>query len=112
MEIDLTYLKSTYEEGEHRGDLVQYIRHGQRLFLANDGKPINFLDGSAIGSTLDLVYTELYACTRQLADGVTATVGLQALDDKQRDRIVERWLDFYAVPDSSVRYGFLNTSRR
>ncbi|MCE5289970.1 MAG: hypothetical protein LLG14_12125 [Nocardiaceae bacterium] len=112
VEIDLTYLKSTFEEGERRGDLVQYVRDGQRLFLANDGKPINFLDGSAIGSTLDLVYTELYACTRQLADGITDTVGLHALDDKQRDRIVERWLDFYAVPESSVRYAFLNAGRR
>lgn len=108
VEVDLEHLKSCYAARERRGDLVEYVHDGRRLFLANDGMPINFLDGSAIGSTLDLVYTELYACTRSLAEGESEAVGLQALDDKQRDRIVEKWLDLYASSRTTVGFGFLN----
>lgn len=49
-------------------DEVTELAAGDRMvYLLNEGKPVNFLEQSVLGRVLDLVYSELYLCTVQLA---------------------------------------------
>jgi len=49
-------------------DEVTELAAGDRtIYLLNEGKPVNFLEQSVLGRVLDLVYSELYLCTAQLA---------------------------------------------
>ena len=49
-------------------DEVTELAAGERtMYLLNEGKPVNFLEQSVLGRVLDLVYSELYLCTAQLA---------------------------------------------
>ncbi len=101
VEIDVDFFAEVFVEalsGHVEGDLLVREHDGRRLFLLNEGKPINFVDGSAIGSTLDLVYTELYACTDALAQGSVDGRGLLDLSMPERRKITQIWLDLYAEP--------------
>lgn len=95
-------IDSDFFDGEdteiHSGTLTMRMHNGKRYYLIDAGRPINFLDGSAIGSTLDLVYTELYACTREVAEQ-TMPVGLQGLSASRRRAIATMWVNIYAQPD-------------
>lgn len=95
VEIDIDFFT---EAAAVEGNLLMREHDGRRLFLLNEGKPINFVDGSAIGSTLDLVYTELYACTEALAQESINDRGLLGLSQGERQRIAQTWLDLYAAP--------------
>lgn len=98
VEIDVDFFTEATLPAEVEGDLMVREHDGRRLFLLNGGEPINFVDGSAIGSTLDLVYTELYACTEALAQGSVNGRGLLGLSYGERQAIAQTWLDLYAAP--------------
>lgn len=75
-----------------------YEMHGRNVFLLNDGQPINFLEQSVLGRVLDLVYTELYMCVRELSlGGVPA--GLGRLDMNRQREIAEVWRTFHWSED-------------
>ncbi|MFR9753729.1 NAD(P)-dependent oxidoreductase [Nocardia sp. 004] len=96
VEIDVSFFFGPDGELSSRDELSICHCEGRRYFLLNAGKPINFLDGSAIGSTLDLVYTELYACTVALATRRITTPGLLGLSGDERRALAVMWLDEYA----------------
>ncbi|MGN6188972.1 MAG: NAD(P)-dependent oxidoreductase [Conexibacter sp.] len=72
----------------------QYELHGKRVFLLNDGMPINFLEQSVLGRVLDLVYTELYMCVRELSLG-SAEPGLRRLPTEAQREIAEVWRAYH-----------------
>lgn len=68
----------------------EYELSGRRVHLLNDGLPINFLEQSVLGRVLDLVYSELYMCVRELALG-RRKPGLGRLGEAQQRQIAEIW---------------------
>jgi len=53
-------------------DLVKQFKrrdNGSMFYLLNDGRPINFRDHSVLGTVLDLIYSELFVCMREVAEG-------------------------------------------
>lgn len=67
VEIDLRALNERAHLIEDDGIVKEYELDGKPIILLNDGMPVNFLEQSVLGRVLDLVYTELYMCIRQLA---------------------------------------------
>jgi adenosylhomocysteinase len=67
VEIDLRALNERAQLIEDDGIVKEYELDGKPIILLNDGMPVNFLEQSVLGRVLDLVYTELYMCIRQLA---------------------------------------------
>lgn len=68
----------------------QYEIHGKTVFLLNDGMPVNFLEQSVLGRVLDLVYTELYMCVRELSLG-GVDPGIVRLSLSQQREIADIW---------------------
>jgi adenosylhomocysteinase len=91
IEIDLLSLQEHAALIED-ADLVRQYAHsdGKPLFLLNEGMPINFLEQSILGRVLDLVYTELYMCIRDIAMG-NAKPGLRSLGISQHREIAQAW---------------------
>lgn len=76
-------------------DEVRELRVADRtVFLLNDGKPVNFLEQSILGSVLDLVYSELYLCTRQLARQ-PHLAGLHRLSPGLQQQLAQCWREEY-----------------
>lgn len=96
VEIDVEFFLSGAHEMHGERDLIRLDLDDRSLYLLNEGKPINFRDGSAIGSTLDLVYTELYACTEALAQRRVEGRGLSSLSAGERSSLADTWLSLYA----------------
>jgi adenosylhomocysteinase len=90
VEIDLATLSERGSIIEDDGIVKEYDIDGKSVILLNDGMPINFLEQSILGRVLDLVYTELYMCVREIALG-NAPTGLTELDIAQQREIAETW---------------------
>lgn len=67
---------------------------GRTVYLLNDGKPVNFMEQSILGSVLDLVYSELYLCTRELAAG-NWDPGMHRLSPDLQQTLAQRWREEY-----------------
>lgn len=94
VEIDVESLERDWELLLEEDATALFERSGRRLWLLNAGMPINFLEQSILGSILDLVYTELYMCIRELALG-RCTPGLMQLDIKSQREIATVWHDIH-----------------
>jgi adenosylhomocysteinase len=75
-------------------EVLEIEAGGRTVYLLNDGKPVNFMEQSILGSVLDLVYTELYLCTRELAR-VAWDPGLHRLDPGMQQETARRWHEQY-----------------
>lgn len=102
VEIDVDFFLRPGSEIEADGELTASYQAGRRHFLLNEGKPINFVDGSAIGSTLDLVYTELYGCTEAIAQRRIHGDGLLSLSSAEQHEIAKMWLGLYTEPHRPI----------
>jgi adenosylhomocysteinase len=67
---------------------------GRTVYLLNQGRPVNFMEQSVLGSVLDLVYTELYLCTRQLAAQAWEP-GMHRLDPRMQQELAQYWREEY-----------------
>lgn len=90
IEIELTVLERDAVMKRESGLIREYHLGEKPIFLLNDGMPINFLEQSILGRVLDLVYTELYVCIREIAMG-RASAGLGGLDLTQHREIAQVW---------------------
>jgi adenosylhomocysteinase len=91
VEIDLSSLRSLGRLSAEAEWVKQYeLEGGKRVSLLNDGTPINFLEQSILGRVLDLVYTELFMCMREIALEEAAD-GLAGLDIARQREIAETW---------------------
>ncbi|MDX6610302.1 MAG: adenosylhomocysteinase [Solirubrobacterales bacterium] len=91
VEIDLLSLQSLGRLSTESEWVKQYeLEGGKRVSLLNDGLPINFLEQSILGRVLDLVYTELFMCMREIALE-QAKNELASLDIARQREIAETW---------------------
>lgn len=77
-------------------EVTEYQLDDSSFFLLNDGKPINFLDQSILGDVLDLVYSELYMCARELVVAPSGP-GLHRLNPDIQQEIAAIWCDDHGV---------------
>jgi adenosylhomocysteinase len=91
IEIDLTALNHLAVEMSEPGLIQRFtLADEKHVFLLNEGMPINFLEQSILGRVLDLVYTELFLCMREIALGNVGP-GLQSLDIDQHRMAAQKW---------------------
>lgn len=96
VEFDVAGIREQTELKREHGEIAELAYSGKTMFLLNDGRPINFLEQSILGDVLDLVYSELYLCTRELA-WMTWQPGLHRLDRVLQQDLAHRWYCNYGL---------------
>lgn len=96
VEFDVAAVESAAQVSDRAGEVTEYRLDDSSFFLLNDGKPINFLDQSILGDVLDLVYSELYMCTRELVVSPPGP-GLHRLNPDMQQEIAAIWCDDHGV---------------
>ncbi|WP_145144453.1 NAD(P)-dependent oxidoreductase [Roseomonas gilardii] len=64
---------------------------GKAFYVLLDGTPINFRDGSMLGTILDMIYSELFVCMRLVANGL-APVDLSNSPPEVQNEVAKAWL--------------------
>jgi adenosylhomocysteinase len=90
IEIEIAALEGHSYMDIDSGLVRRFNIAGKDLFLLNQGMPVNFLEQSILGRVLDLVYTELYMCIREIALE-NAEPGLGSLTTAQQRDIAQCW---------------------
>ncbi len=80
--------------------------NNKRFFLLLQGTPVNFRDGSILGTILDMIYCELFLCMREVA-GKRASIGLSKSPGPIQDEVAKAWLrahseDFRKAIDDKI----------
>lgn len=65
--------------------------NGKKFYVLLQGTPINFRDGSILGTILDMIYCELFVCMREVAAG-RAPIGLSKSPPPIQDEVSKAWL--------------------
>ncbi|MET7336082.1 NAD(P)-dependent oxidoreductase [Nonomuraea sp. NPDC005650] len=94
VEFDVEGLRRAASSLAEVDEVLELRAAGRTVYLLNDGKPVNFMEQSILGSVLDLVYTELYLCTRELARQ-TWEPGLHRLNPQMQRELAQRWREEY-----------------
>lgn len=95
VEFDVPGIRGAARSITTSRDLVEsYDVAGRTVHLLNEGKPVNFLDQSILGTVLDLVYSELYLCTRSVARG-GHPAGIHRLEPDLQQALARRWREHY-----------------
>jgi adenosylhomocysteinase len=90
IEFDVPGIRARSELKREQDELAELVYNGRTVFLLNDGRPVNFLHQSILGNVLDLVYSELYLCTRELASKRWHP-GMHRLDPGLQQDLARRW---------------------
>lgn len=80
--------------------------NGKKFYVLLNGTPINFRDGSILGTILDMIYCELFVCMREVATK-KAPIGLSKSPPPIQDEVAKAWLkhhsdDFIKAIDDKV----------
>jgi adenosylhomocysteinase len=80
--------------------------NGKSFYVLLDGTPINFRDGSILGTILDMIYSELIVCMRYVAEG-KAPIDLSNSPSAIQNEVAKAWLrahsdEFAAATDDKV----------
>lgn len=81
----------TVARGRMTPNCGRYTYQGQTIFMVNNGFPINFSHDSRLGSVLDLIFTEVYACIRELLLGKNQC-GLTLSTPQVHQLVANEWL--------------------
>lgn len=78
----------------------------RRFFMLHQGTPVNFRDGSILGTILDMIYCELFVCMREIA-AKRAPIGLSKSPGPIQDEVAKAWLrahsdDFPKANDDKI----------
>ena len=77
-------------------------RDGRVFYVLNQGTPVNFRDGSILGSVLDLIYSELFVAMRTLVSGA-GVPGLSTTSDAIHQEVSRAWLKTYVSRFADAR---------
>ena len=99
VEFDLTYLKANYTATPVFEHYVKYENENNFVYLLADGRPINFLDGSALGPVLALVQSEIiFAINEVITLNNEGKRGLFELSHKGRTILADEWIKHFCNP--------------
>lgn len=65
--------------------------NGNSFYVLLKGTPVNFRDGSILGTILDMIYCELFVCMREVA-AKRAPIGLSKSPPPIQDEVAKAWL--------------------
>lgn len=94
VEFDMPGLRAAADASWTRGDYETHAVGAKAFHVLNEGKPVNFLEQSILGSVLDLVYSELYLCTKALADAPHGA-GMHRIEPERQQKLARRWREHY-----------------
>lgn len=94
VEIDVWGLRESASSTTRTDDVETHMVAGRAVHVLNEGRPVNFLEQSILGGILDLVYSELFLCTRELARAPRKP-GLHRLGCRQQQDLARRWREYY-----------------
>lgn len=77
-------------------------KNGKIFYVLNDGTPINFRDNSILGTILDMIYSELFVCMREVASG-KVSIGLHHSPPYIQDEVAKAWVGKHSPAFSSYR---------
>lgn len=66
-------------------------KSGKRFYVLLQGTPVNFRDGSILGTILDMIYCELFVCMREVA-AKRAPIGLSKSPPPLQDEVSKAWM--------------------
>lgn len=66
--------------------------NGKHFFIINKGLPINFRDKSIIGTLLDMIYSELFVCMREIVEGKIQP-GLNHSGSHIQNEVAKEWMN-------------------
>lgn len=66
-------------------------KNGKHFYILLQGTPVNFRDGSILGTILDMIYCELFVCMREVALK-KAPVGLTKSPPAIQDEVAKAWV--------------------
>ncbi|MBK9089555.1 MAG: hypothetical protein IPL90_11085 [Holophagales bacterium] len=80
--------------------------NGKSFYVLLQGTPVNFRDGSVLGTILDMIYCELVVCMREVA-ARRAPIGLSKSLPAVQDEVAKAWMrahseDFRIALDDKV----------
>ncbi|MBM4271504.1 MAG: hypothetical protein FJ139_05015 [Deltaproteobacteria bacterium] len=80
--------------------------NGKKFYVLLKGTPVNFRDGSILGTILDMIYCELFLCMREVA-ARKAPLGLSKSPPPIQEEVAKAWLkhhsdDFIRAMDDKV----------
>lgn len=90
VEFDVDGIRGASVVKRQAGEVAELVHGGRTAFLINEGRPLNFLHQSILGNVLDVVYSELYMCMRELARAAWQP-GLHRLDPALQQEIGRLW---------------------
>lgn len=94
VEFDVDGIHAHCALNREDGTVAEFSHSGRKVFLLNDGKPINFLAQSVLGEVLDLIYSELYMCTRALSIDPDIA-GIRRLAPELQQDLARTWEQTY-----------------
>lgn len=74
--------------------------NGKHFYVFYNGTPINFRDKSILGTILDMIYSELFVCMRELTTGKYSN-GLHHSPPHIQDEVAKAWLMSHSPSFSS-----------
>jgi len=94
VEFDVDGLCAAAESIVETQEVTQLRAADRTVYLVDRGRPVNFLEQSVLGSVLDLVYSELYLCTRELVRE-PRPAGLHRLSEDLQRNLARNWMEEY-----------------
>lgn len=70
-------------------------KNEKQFYVLLGGTPINFRDGSILGTILDMIYCELFLCMREIATK-QAPIGLSKSPPAIQDEVSKAWLKVHS----------------
>lgn len=108
-EFDLEYLNKNYQINPIFEGLDCYTNNHHSFYLANQGQPVNFIDGAIIGPVLALVQAEIILAINMLATQNLRN-GIFEVDLKTKEILAEKWLDHFC--DGKSGHYRINQSKK
>lgn len=96
IEFDLKGFASMCEAKSIDNVVTRYrTKLGKTFYVLHNGTPINFRDGSIIGTLLDMIYSELFVCMRMVAEGMTPA-DLSDSPPTVQNEVAKAWIRAHA----------------
>jgi len=105
IEFDMTYLKKHYAKKSVAEHIDCYVGFGKKIYLAANGRPINFIDGACIGPVLALIQAEIIYSIKSLLE-LQYSPGLYETETENNKFLAEIWLKYFKDPAGCYAFDF------
>lgn len=97
VEFPIDFMMQMSDNNTGRGNIRTFNFHGKKVALFAEGRPLNFVDGAAMGEFIGVVQAELLASIQYLLSA-TRPNGLNELPTLTKDEIASAWCNSFVCP--------------